>query len=108
MFGRSLFTPGELAAWEAGGGVIPADGTKVAHPTVKPLTLMSWLCRLVTPPNGLIVDPFLGSGSTAEAAVAEGFRWAGAEMTLPYWPLIEQRMARASGMSTSARAKGGN
>lgn len=40
--------------------------------------------------------PFLGSGSTAEAAAAEGFRWTGAERHLPYWPLIEQRVARAS------------
>lgn len=100
-FERALFTPGELAAWEAAGGLIPADGSTVAHPTVKPLDLMRWLCRLVTPPGGLIVDPFLGSGSTAEAAAAEGFRWAGAERHLPYWPLIEQRVARASSLSVS-------
>lgn len=106
IFERSLFTAGELAVWEAEHGQLPPDGTKVAHPTVKPLDLMRWLCRLVTPAGGLIVDPFLGSGSTAEAATAEGFRWAGAERNLPYWPLIEQRVARASsGMSTSTRTK---
>ena len=48
------------------------DGT--AHPTVKPAGLIRWLCRLVTPPGGLILDPFAGSGTTAEAAIIEGFR----------------------------------
>jgi DNA modification methylase len=48
------------------------NGSK--HPTVKPLALMRWLCRLVTPPGGLILDPFGGSGTTAEAALLEGFR----------------------------------
>lgn len=43
------------------------------HPTVKPVDLMRWLCRLVTPPGGLIVDPFAGSGTTGVAAHAEGF-----------------------------------
>lgn len=44
------------------------------HPTVKPITLMRWLVRLVTPPSGLVLDPFTGSGSTGAAAVREG-RW---------------------------------
>jgi site-specific DNA-methyltransferase (adenine-specific) len=45
-----------------------------AHPTVKPLDLMRWLVRLVTRPGGLVLDPFGGSGTTAEACVIEGFR----------------------------------
>jgi site-specific DNA-methyltransferase (adenine-specific) len=49
------------------------------HPTVKPLALMRWLCRLVTPPGGLVLDPFCGSGSTGVAAVLEGFRFLGLE-----------------------------
>lgn len=49
-----------------------ADGT--AWPTVKPVALMRWLVRLVTPPNGLVLDPFAGSGATAEACIVEGFR----------------------------------
>jgi hypothetical protein len=49
-----------------------ADGT--AHPTVKPLELMRWLVRLVTPPGGLVLDPFCGTGTSGEAAVIEGFR----------------------------------
>lgn len=44
------------------------------HPTVKPQSLMQWLCRLITPPGGLILDPFAGSGSTGQAAVTQGFR----------------------------------
>jgi len=49
------------------------------HPTVKPTALMRYLCRLVTPPNGVILDPFLGSGSTGKAALLEGFRFVGIE-----------------------------
>lgn len=49
-------------------------GETNTHPTVKPLDLMRWMCRLVTPPGGLILDPFAGSGTTACAAVMEGFR----------------------------------
>lgn len=64
----------------------------VAHPTVKPLALMRWLVRLVTPPNGLILDPFLGSGTTAQAALLEGFRCYGIEREETYIPLIKQRL----------------
>ncbi len=48
-----------------------------AHPTVKPVDLMRWLCRLVTPRGGLVLDPFMGSGSTGVAALSEGFRFLG-------------------------------
>lgn len=64
----------------------------VAHATVKPLTLMRWLVRLVTPPDGLILDPFLGSGTTAQAALLEGFRCYGIEREESYIPLIKQRL----------------
>lgn len=49
------------------------------HPTCKPVELMRWLVRLVTPPDGIVLDPFLGSGSTGCAAIAEGFRFVGIE-----------------------------
>ena len=62
------------------------------HPTVKPLALMRYLVKLVTPPNGTVLDPFLGSGSTAVACVLEGFDWIGCEMTEDYWPIIEARV----------------
>jgi site-specific DNA-methyltransferase (adenine-specific) len=62
------------------------------HPTVKPVELMRYLCRLVTPPNGTVLDPFLGSGTTAVAAVLEGFQWVGCEMTADYLPIIKGRV----------------
>jgi len=62
------------------------------HPTVKPLALMRYLIKLVTPPGGIVLDPFLGSGTTAMAAVMEGFDWVGCEMTEDYWPIIEARV----------------
>lgn len=49
------------------------------HPTVKPNALMRYLCRLVTQPNGLVLDPFCGSGSTGVAAIQEGFKFVGVE-----------------------------
>jgi site-specific DNA-methyltransferase (adenine-specific) len=65
------------------------------HPTVKPLALMRYLVKMVTPPNGVVLDPFLGSGSTAVACVLEGFGWIGCEMTEEYFPIIEARVAWA-------------
>jgi DNA modification methylase len=70
------------------------DGT--AHPTVKPLTLMRWLCRLVTPPDGVILEPFAGSGTTIEAALLEGFRVVGIEREADYLPLIQARLDRVA------------
>jgi len=65
------------------------------HPTVKPLDLMRYLCRLVTPPGGLILDPFMGSGSTAVAAVHEGFHYLGFEINPTYCADAERRIAAA-------------
>ncbi len=66
------------------------------HPTVKPVALMRWLCRLVTPPGGLILDPFTGSGSTGVAAILEGFRYLGIEREPEYVAIAEARIAKAS------------
>ncbi len=65
-----------------------------AHPTVKPLDLMRWLVRLVTPPGGLVLDPFAGSGTTAEACVVEGFRCVTIERDSTYLPLIRARLTK--------------
>jgi len=54
-------------------------GERNMHPTCKPVELMQWLCRLVTPPGGLVLDPFTGSGTTGMAALREGFRFLGVE-----------------------------
>lgn len=66
----------------------------VSHPTVKPVALMRWLVRLVTPYGGVVLDPFAGSGTTLEAAVAEGMRAIGVEREESYLPLIQERFAR--------------
>jgi DNA modification methylase len=66
---------------------------RAGHPTVKPLALMRWLCRLVTPPGGTILDPFCGSGSTGCAAVLEGFRFLGIEREAEYVAIAERRIA---------------
>ena len=62
------------------------------HPTVKPLALMRYLCRLVTPPNGKVLDPFLGSGSTGVAALREGFRFVGIEKEEQYMEIARRRL----------------
>jgi site-specific DNA-methyltransferase (adenine-specific) len=64
--------------------------------TVKPTDLMRWLCKLVTPPNGLILDPFCGSGSTGVAAEAEGFRFIGIEKDEEYVKIAEGRIANVA------------
>lgn len=63
------------------------------HPTVKPLDLMRWLVRLLTPPGGLVLDPFAGSGSTGAAAVLEGARFLGIEREADYIPIARVRIA---------------
>ncbi len=68
----------------------------IRHPTVKPLAVMRWLVRLVTPPGGVVVDPFSGSGTTLEAAYLEDFDAIGCELTPEYWPLIDFRIARVT------------
>lgn len=67
------------------------------HPTVKPTDLMAYLCRLVTPPGGVVLDPFMGSGSTGKAAVREGFRFIGIEMDAEYLAIAEARIAHEAG-----------
>lgn len=79
------------------------DGTKTdrltvrknVHPTVKPTDLMRYLCRLVTPPNGVILDPFMGSGSTGKAAMLEWFRFIGIEQSPEYFAIARARIANA-------------
>lgn len=66
----------------------------VAHPTVKPLDLMRWLVRLVTPPGGTVLEPFAGSGTTVEACVIEGFKCIAIEKTDEYLPLTVARIHR--------------
>ena len=72
--------------------IVREDGTKVQHPTVKPLKLMEWLVTLVTPEGGTILDPFAGTGTTLQAAINKGFNPIGIEADADYIQLIHQRL----------------
>jgi DNA modification methylase len=65
------------------------------HPTVKPTALMRYLCRLVTPPGGVVLDPFMGSGSTGKAAILEGFQFVGIEREEEYIKIAKARIDSA-------------
>lgn len=67
-------------------------GAGNTHPTVKPTDLMRYLCRLVTPAGGLVLDPFAGSGSTGKAALLEGFRFIGIEREAQYVEIARARV----------------
>lgn len=69
------------------------DAFKNGHATVKPVKLMRYLCRLITPPGGLVLDPFAGSGSTGVAALKEGFRFQGIEREAEYIAIASARLA---------------
>jgi DNA modification methylase len=78
----------------------------IAHPTVKPLSLMRWLVRLVTPPGGTVLEPFAGSGTTVEACILEGFGCIAIEREADYLPLIVQRINRRRDPVAAIRATG--
>jgi site-specific DNA-methyltransferase (adenine-specific) len=103
--------PGEITGRKAGsagaqnGGYAGMTETprKNIHPTVKPTSLMEYLIKLVTPPNGTVLDPFTGSGSTGKAAILQGFDFIGIEMTEEYLPIIEGRLKHAQAMFAEAK-----
>jgi len=70
------------------------NADKNTHPTVKPVELMKYLCRLVTPKGGVVLDPFMGSGSTGMAAKDEGFDFIGIEKDEEYFKICESRIVR--------------
>jgi site-specific DNA-methyltransferase (adenine-specific) len=91
-----------LEVHQAGGLQGRADGSlgkktynRNTHPTVKPTDLMAWLIRLITPPNGITLDPFAGSGSTCVAAKREGFNYIGIEMEPEYVEIAKARTGEA-------------
>lgn len=75
------------------------------HPTVKPCDLMRYLCHLVTPPGGLVLDPFMGSGSTGKAAMKEGFNFVGIDMTPEYVEIARARIKHSADMSVVINIK---
>src|SRR5699024_3706789 len=107
---KGIGSPDKVGTWPAdpGGGAsrffYTAKAPKrerpnvdgVQHPTVKPLAIMRWLIRLVTPPGGTVLDPFAGSGTTLEAAQKLGFKSIGVEAEGTYLPLIDQRLQRSN------------
>jgi DNA modification methylase len=77
-------------------GLSPTMPRRNHHPTVKPTDLMRYLCRLVTPPNGTVLDPFTGSGSTGKAATLEGFNFIGIEREAEYVEIARARIHSAT------------
>ena len=96
--GRNHYKNGS-AATNGSGKPLNGDGKTQpranTHPTVKPTDLMAYLVRLVTPPGGTVLDPFMGSGSTGKAAMREGFRFIGCEMSPEYLEIARARIESA-------------
>jgi DNA modification methylase len=84
--------PGSAGLDNPRAGAGRTSGARNIHPTVKPTSLMRYLCRLVTPPNGVILDPFMGSGSTGKGAMLEGFRFIGIEREAEYLEIARARI----------------
>jgi site-specific DNA-methyltransferase (adenine-specific) len=77
--------------------------TKNIHPTVKPTELMKYLVRLVTPKDGVVLDPFMGSGSTGKAAVLEGMNFVGIEREEEYYQIAQQRIEHSNKKNTHTK-----
>lgn len=92
--GASRFFPTFRYSAKAPTSERPRDDDTTAHPTVKPLDLMRWLIRLVTPPHGVVLDPFGGSGTTGEAAIHEHMRAVLIEREAQYCDLIRARLGK--------------
>lgn len=78
------------------------NGAKNNHPTVKPIALMSYLCRLITPHGGTVLDPWMGSGSTGRAAIEEGFSFIGIDLNPDYVTIASARIAHSFKKMTEA------
>ena len=103
--GLACFLAKKVVSFQTGGGASGKPSSlsagrnteyKNIHPTVKPTDLMKYLCRLVTPKGGIVLDPFMGSGSTGKAAIQEGFRFCGIEMSDEYFEIAKARIEHAA------------
>jgi site-specific DNA-methyltransferase (adenine-specific) len=88
--------PGAAGLNSPRAGAGRTSGGRNTHPTVKPLKVMEWLIRLITPPGGVVVDCFMGSGTTGMGAVLNGFDFIGMELTDEYIPIAQGRIAWAA------------
>lgn len=95
---------GDEATGTEAGDQISVQPRRNTHPTVKPVSLMRYLCALATPPNGLVLDPFAGSGTTGVAAIAEGFRFLGVERDDQYVEIARARVEHALDTALAASA----
>ena len=84
-----------VTEYKAASGTNSIKSVKNNHPTVKPTDLMRYLCRLITPPEGTVLDPWMGSGSTGKACGAEGFNFIGMEMDEKYFTISQARVSAA-------------
>lgn len=80
------------SSYKTGSGNLRNTKMKNNHPTVKPINLLTYLCRMITPPNGVVLDMYMGSGSTGIAALLEGFNFVGMEMDEEYFNIAEARI----------------
>lgn len=105
--GKSEYLGGERIPFDSGTGSAARffycskankkdRGEGNSHPTVKPTDLMRYLCRLITPKGGIILDPFMGSGTTGKAAVLEGFSFIGYELDTDYFNIAKDRILNAN------------
>ena len=94
VFGMSGGAQANGEAYDKGQGIGFNRSTRVKndHPTVKPISLMRWLVRMVTPPDGVILDPFVGSGTTGVAAVLEGFQFIGIDESAHFCDIAVARI----------------
>lgn len=91
-YGDGLNTATKIRTEDQAKGGVSRELRRNIHPTVKPTDLMRYLCRLVTPPGGTVLDPFMGSGSTGKAARLEGFQFIGIEREAEYLEIARARI----------------
>jgi site-specific DNA-methyltransferase (adenine-specific) len=94
------YRTGNVNDTRADGGRTPDRQAANVHPCVKPLALMRWLVRLITPPSGIVLDPFMGSGTTGIAAALEGFPFIGIEKEAEYMEIARRRIAHHTEQGT--------
>lgn len=104
-YGDGLNTATKIRTVDQAENGVSRDLRRNNHPTVKPTDLMRYLCRLVTPPGGVVLDPFMGSGSTGKAALLEGFQFIGIEREAEYVEIARARIAAVRSDAIPATAQ---